>query len=105
MGAMDKLKQNSAPIAELCQRYGVKRLRVFRSAVTDEWSEKRSDYDFLVEYGPLYQSRSPLDRLVGLQLALEDLLGRKVDVVNEHTIRNITFKQSAELHSRELYAA
>ncbi len=35
----------------LCQRYAVMRLRVFGSALSSEWNEATSDFDFLVEYG------------------------------------------------------
>ena len=38
-------------IGELCRRYGVRRLVLFGSAVTDRFDPSRSDVDFLVESG------------------------------------------------------
>jgi uncharacterized protein len=89
----------------LCRRYGVTRLRIFGSALTGDWDEQTSDFDFLVEYGPKKRLLPVLERIVGLQIALEDLLGRKVDVVNWALARNKLFSESAEASSRDLYAA
>ena len=105
MRALELLDDKRSEIAALCQRFGVKRLRVFGSALTDAWNEASSDFDFLVEYGPESRKLPPLDRLVGLQLALEDLLGRRVDVVNMDVARNRYFRRQAELLTQELYAA
>ena len=105
MRALDLLEDNKAEIADLCRLFGVRRLRLFGSALTDQWDETRSDLDFLVEYGPESRKLPPLDRLVGLQLALEDLLGLRVDVVNMDVARNPYFKKHAELLTQELYAA
>lgn len=87
----------------LCQRYAVKRLRVFGSALCHEWSEETSDFDFLVDYGAEAKSLLPLDRLVGLKLALEALLGRKVDVVNSARLRNETFREVVDRRTHDLY--
>jgi len=38
-------------------------------------------------------------------MALEELLGRKVDVVDWDVARNKYFRQSAESRTQELYAA
>ena len=105
MSALNLLEAHRNEIVDLCRRFCVSRLLVFGSALTDQWDDDRSDFDFLVDYSPDSRSLPPLDRLVGLQLALEDLLGHKVDVVNRAAARNQHFLQSAEEHSRELYAA
>src|SRR5580698_3110967 len=102
MSALDLLGEKKNEIAALCHRFGVRRLLVFGSALTDRWDEARSDFDFLVEYGPASKKLPPLDRLVGLQLALEDLLGRRVDVVNMDVARNQYFRRHAELLTQEL---
>ena len=39
-----------AEIPDLCRRYGVARLEVFGSAVTDAFDLARSDIDFLIEF-------------------------------------------------------
>ena len=105
MSALELLEEKKGEIVSLCERFGVRRLRVFGSALTDEWDEARSDIDFLVEYNPESRKLHPLDRLVGLQLALEDLLARRVDVVNMDVARNQHFRKYAERLTQELYAA
>jgi len=92
-------------IAALCRRFAVSRLRVFGSVLGSEWNNDRSDFDFLVQYGAGYGALPPLDRLVGLQLALEDLLGRKVDVVNYDSMRNMLLREAVESRAIDFYAA
>jgi predicted nucleotidyltransferase len=43
--------------------------------------------------------------LVGLKLALEDLLGRKVDVVNYDCMRNNLLREAVESKAVDFYAA
>lgn len=105
MNALDVLDTNRDEIAALCKQFAVQRLRVFGSAVTEEWSEDRSDFDFLVDYTVEAKSLPPLDRLVGLKLALEALLGRKVDVVNVAQLRNARFREVVDRQARDFYAA
>ncbi len=105
MSPIDLLEDKKVDIEDLCRRFCVKRLRLFGSAVTDEWDDQKSDFDFLAEYAQESRSLPALEQLVGLQLALEDLLGRKVDVVNWAMAKNRFFRESAEAQARELYAA
>jgi len=68
-------------LAALCRRYGVKRLEVFGSAAREaDFNPSKSDFDFLVEFerrGDL----PPREQFLGLAEALENLLGRPVDLV------------------------
>ncbi len=105
MSPIELLEGKKEEIAALCRHYGVVRLRVFGSALSAEWDEARSDFDFLAEYGPARRSLPPLERLVGLPMALEELLGRRVDVVNLSMVRNRYFRENAEARTHELYAA
>lgn len=75
-------------IAEICRRYGVRRLEVFGSAARGrDFDPARSDADFLVAFDR-ETSMSPLERHFGLAEALEAVLGRKVDLVQEGAVRN-----------------
>jgi len=60
----------------IAAKHGVRNIRVFGSAARGD-STPDSDVDFLVELEP---SRSLIDHVAFLQ-ELEDLLGRKVDLV------------------------
>ena len=69
-----------------CQRYGVERLDLFGSAAGKDFDPGRSDLDFVVAF----ERREPpnlFDRYFGLKEDLENLLGRKVDLVMEGALR------------------
>ena len=68
-------------ILKIAAQHGARNLRVFGSLATGK-AGPRSDLDLLVEFEP---GRSLLDH-VALVQDLEDLLGRKVDVVTEKAL-------------------
>ena len=74
-----EVKQKINPIL---QRYGVKRAGLFGSCVRGEMSED-SDIDILVE---IDKNISLLD-FVGIKLEIEETLGRRIDLVEYHTIK------------------
>ena len=69
------LRGERAHILELAVEHGARNVRVFGSVARDD-EHAASDVDFLVDLAP---GRTLLD-LVGLRLALEDLLAIDVDV-------------------------
>lgn len=101
MNPLALLQAKSDEIAALCRRYGVLRLRVFGSAVRGGWDAAKSDFDFLVDLEP---NRSLFD-LGGLQYDLQELLGRRVDVVDWGAAKKPLFRETAEAHAREIFAA
>jgi predicted nucleotidyltransferase len=105
MSPLELLDEKRDEIAAICQRFAVKRLRVFGSALTSSWDETRSDFDFLVEYGPGYAQLAPFDRLVGLKSAFEDLLDRPVDIVNVAFTKNPYFLENALSCCQSIYEA
>lgn len=90
-------------IAGLCERFGVARMEVFGSAVTDSFDPASSDVDFLVEF------RNDLDDVFtayfGLKNALEVLLDRPVDLVSPKSLRNPYFAARVRETRELLYAA
>jgi len=68
-------------IIPILKRHGVLRAALFGSLISGKM-EEGSDIDLLIELG---QEKSLLD-LVALKLELEEVLGRKVDVVEYVTI-------------------
>jgi uncharacterized protein len=68
-------------ILKIAHKYGARNVRVFGSATRGRTS-KSSDVDLLVEMEP---GSSLLD-IVAIKQDLEDLLGRKVDVVTENAL-------------------
>lgn len=85
----DKLDELKA----LCERFGVTKLELFGSAATGEFDESRSDLDFLVEFRRL-ESMNAFHQYFGFRRALEDLFGRKIDLVDPKSMRNPYFIRS-----------
>ncbi len=65
-------------IAEICARYGVAKLSVFGSLLHAGEFGPDSDFDFLVEFAP--DVKYGLGDLVEIEMELEELLGRRVDL-------------------------
>lgn len=80
---LDELLQaKREDILQTARKYGAYNVRVFGSVARGEADEK-SDIDLLVD---MEKERSLLD-LAGLLVDLEELLGCKVDVVPEDSLR------------------
>jgi hypothetical protein len=88
-------------IIHLCQEYGVARLEIFGSAVTDAFDPERSDVDFLVEFSDSFD----YDRYFDFIDDLEKLLGRSVQLVTRKYLRNPYFIHAVETTKLPLYAA
>ncbi len=73
------LRKQRKEIFQIAKLYGAHNIRVFGS-VNKERDKPGSDVDFLVD---LKKDRSLLD-LAGMVYDLQQLLGRKVDVVTEN---------------------
>ncbi|GBD40038.1 hypothetical protein HRbin37_02324 [bacterium HR37] len=76
------LKEKREEILYLCAKYGARDVRVFGSIARGTADEK-SDIDLIVDFEP---GRSLLDH-AGLWLELQELLGCKVGVVSERSIK------------------
>lgn len=90
-------------IARACRRYGVRRLRVFGSALTDRFDPETSDIDFLVDFVP--RAERPPHAYFGLKTELERILGRNVDLVAAGAVSNPYFARSMLAHAEDVYAA
>lgn len=99
----EPLVLDRAAISAACEQYGVRRLVVFGSAVTDDFDELTSDVDFLVEFRADIANR--FDAYFGLKESLEALLGRAVDLVGSAALKNPYFAASVKENGHELYAA
>ncbi|HEY0512004.1 MAG TPA: nucleotidyltransferase family protein [Thermoanaerobaculia bacterium] len=81
MGIEEILQNKRDEILEIAKRHGADRVRVFGSVARGE-ARSDSDIDFLVRPGPKTSAWFP----AGLVLDLEELLGRKVDVLTENAL-------------------
>lgn len=91
-------------IEELCRRFGVRRLDVFGSAVSDSFDVDSSDVDILVEFDAT-QGFDYFGAYFGLKEGLEHVLDRPVDVVSVTGIRNPFFLDRVMRTRESLYAA
>ena len=81
-----EIEEKREAFAALCRRYGVARLEVFGSAARGiDFDPKRSDFDFLVEFDQR-SDLPPLKQFFGFAEALEQLLGRSVNLVERAAI-------------------
>jgi uncharacterized protein len=80
--------QNQLPVIEqVCCKHGIARLEVFGSAArANDFVEKVSDVDFLVEFFP--NSQPGLNEFFGAKADLEKILGSAVDLVQAKALRN-----------------
>jgi uncharacterized protein len=98
------IESHRGQIAALAERHRVETLALFGSAATGEFDGSRSDIDFLVTF----RGMSPAEHAeayFGLLESLENLLDRRVDLLEEGAISNRYLRQSIEVSKRMLYAA
>lgn len=89
-------------LSTLCRQYGVAQLHLFGSAATPRFNPARSDVDVLVTLlpaPPLVQGEA----LLGLWDGLENLFGRRVDLLTPDSLRNPVLKAEIERTKQLLY--
>lgn len=85
---MRLIEINLQSIFDLCKKYKVKSLAVFGSILTDRFNEN-SDVDLLVDFEPIDPEKEDyVSNYFGLRDALEILLGRRIDLIEEKGLRN-----------------
>lgn len=77
-----EIKDIKSKITPTLKRFGVKKAALFGSSVRGEMKES-SDIDILVDI----DKDISLLEFVGLKIELEDILGKKVDLVEYNTIK------------------
>ncbi|WP_448573712.1 nucleotidyltransferase family protein [Trichothermofontia sp.] len=82
MTLLETLREKREQILEIAARHGAYNVRVFGSVVRGEETPE-SDIDFLIDYNP---GKVTPWFPGGLLMDLQDLLGRKVDVLTEKAI-------------------
>jgi uncharacterized protein len=101
MPGFDRLHVPADELAQLCVESGVRELAAFGSVLRDDFDDE-SDVDLLVEFDP--GRHVSLFDLVRLQHRLEDLLGRRVDLVPKGGLKPLIRDQVLS-SARTVYAA
>jgi predicted nucleotidyltransferase len=99
------LERVQPDLAHICRRFGVRKLWIFGSALSPKWQPETSDFDFLVEYGPPPTGIDLFAQQFVMQVELERLLGRPVDLVERVAIRKQAFREIVDRDAQEVYAA
>ena len=100
----DPLAGKEQEIAALCRTYGVLRLDLFGSATKGTFNPEVSDLDFVTTFEDRGLT-GYAKRYLRFAEALEQLLGRPVDLIFEEAIRNPYFREEIEETRRSVYVA
>ena len=88
-------------IVSLCKRHKVNRLFVFGSVLTDRFNDE-SDIDLVVDFKK-DEVEDYFDNYFDFKYSLQDLFGRKVDLVEEQSIKNPYFRKSVDSTKQLIY--
>ena len=88
-------------IVSLCKRYKVNKFFVFGSVLTDRFNDD-SDIDLVVDFKK-DEVEDYFDNYFDFKYSLQDLFGRKVDLVEEQSIKNPYFRKSVDSTKRLIY--
>ena len=97
-GCAEIIERNLPAIAELCRRFGVRRLDLFGSAATGRFDPARSDLDFLVAFKEM-----PPGKYAKACFGLREGLGRPIDLLTEPALVNPYLRRQIESEKRTLY--
>jgi predicted nucleotidyltransferase len=101
MGDFNRFDDKLPQIAEICRRHGVRELLLFGSALGPNF-RVGSDIDFLVEFLP--GKKIGLFEYAGMQMELESLLQRKVDLVSKRGLKPL-IREDVLSQTWNVYAA
>ena len=93
---LDELKR-------LCNIYSVKSMYVFGSVCTDKFNDN-SDIDILISFDNLSIEKYT-DNYFELHYKLQDLFGRKIDLLTDKSLSNPYFIKGMEQTKQLIYAA
>lgn len=96
------ITDNLQKIITLCKKYQVKTLYVFGSILTSRFNEN-SDVDFSATFHPEEDPLVAGENRIQFYIALQDLMGCKIDLVDEDCIRNPYFKEELEETKQLIY--
>jgi uncharacterized protein len=88
---MDRLASYTSDISKLCEDHKVKSLYAFGSVLTEHFN-KDSDIDLIVDFSNI-DVADYVDNYYDFKFALQDILKRPVDLLEEKAIKNPYFRQ------------
>jgi len=101
---MDKIVTDRIDeLKRLCETYNVKSMYVFGSVCTDKFNDN-SDIDILISFQTLSIDQYT-DNYFDLHYKLQDLFGRKIDLLTDKSLSNPYFIKGLEQTKQLIYAA
>jgi hypothetical protein len=97
------IEKNQAQLIELCRRYPIERLYFFGSVLTDRFDPEKSDVDVQVFFATDMDGVERGIMKWSFWNDIEDLLGKKVDMLTEQPLKNPFFKREIEATRQLLY--
>ena len=88
------IAENKDAIVALCRTYGIRKLDLVGSAATGTFDPATSDIDFVVDFGEY--DHTVAERYLDLIAALEDLLGFRIGMITEPSIKNPYFRAAID---------
>ncbi|MGI8484098.1 MAG: nucleotidyltransferase family protein [Thermomicrobiales bacterium] len=98
------IQRHLPEIVELARSYGVARLEVFGSVMTDRYNPLTSDVDFLVAFHPV-SAFQDFQRYLALKDDLRFLVKSPLDLVMSSALNDGRFRQEANKTRQVIYDA
>ncbi len=95
------ITSNIESIRKLCNAHYVETMYVFGSALNSNFNDE-SDIDFLVKFKEIDLAEY-FNNYMDFKLKLESLVGRKVDLLEEQTLKNPILIQSINRSKEMVY--
>lgn len=89
-------------VTELCHSLSVRRLELVGSAAREDFHPESSDIDVLIEFEG---NHALFDRYFELKFGLENIFGRKVDVIQSGAVRNPHLRAALQQDRMPIYEA
>lgn len=98
---MNIIEKNIEQINQLCEDHKVKTLYVFGSVLTNRFNNN-SDIDMLVDFKRM-DVNEYADNYFDFKFSLQDILKRRIDLLEEKAIQNPYFKQAVAASQKLIY--
>lgn len=103
MALHPSVAQHIPRIRELAEEYGVDKLEIFGSAMTDRFDVEKSDVDFIVHYPKGYEFGHFIDRFFRFEEDLTTILGRNAELVMTSALQHKSFRENANRTRMTVY--
>lgn len=98
---MNQIEKHTSIISKLCKSHKVRSLYAFGSVLTDKFNSE-SDIDLVVDFEPL-DVLEYADNYFELKFALQDILKRPIDLLEDKAIKNPYFRDTINQQRQLIY--